>query len=158
MEKLQLKQEWWLREKDKENYRGQKINCGMVVELIENGKKIDILLPSSIYHLKVTENFYGFSEESILAGAHIIPNELLEFEIYNRSDWKRKGIRIKKLAHKRYQVEVYTKDWVSDSYSQPKINMKEIIDGKALKRKLENINSVFEPYPFLSMPFGNCFD
>jgi len=158
-DKIQWKQEWRLSPREKSNYYGNVLHRDMVVELTDDIKKINVVLPSEKLNFESNGNFYGFANRSLLVGAHVIPGLLLEFEVcsYLASENKTK-VKIRKISPKEYSVEVYSKEYTGCGLYSPPTDIKEILFKSELSKKLLNIKEVFEAYPFLALPLGNCFD
>lgn len=158
-DKTQWKQEWRLSLRNKGNYHGQVLNGDKVVELTDDNKKINVILPEGELNFESNSNFYGFANRCILISAHVIPNELLEFEVcsYLAREDKTK-VKIQKISSNEYSVEVYSKEYAGSKVYSPLKDIKEVLTKEDLSKKLLNIKDVFEAYPFLILPLGNCFD
>ena len=148
-DKIQWKQEWRLSQR----------NYNRVVELTDDNKKINVILPGEELNFESNADFYGFANRCILTSAHVIPNELLEFEVCSYSARKNKTkVKIRKMRSNEYSVEVYSKEYTGNGLYSPPKDIKEVLTKEVLIKKLVNIKDVFEAYPFLELPLGNCFD
>lgn len=158
-DKIQWKQEWRLSPREKTNYQGDVLHRDKVVELTDDNKKIKVILPEEELNFEANGDFYGFANRSILISAHVIPDVLLEFEVcsYLARDQKTK-VKIRKISPKEYSVEVYSKEYTGYGLYSPEKDIKEILLKSELSKKLLNIKEVFEAYPFLELPLGNCFN
>lgn len=158
-DKIQWKQEWRLLSRNKTNYYGNVLYRYKVVELTDDNKKINVILPEEELNFKSSHYFYGFANCCILISAHVIPNELLEFEVcsYLARENKTK-VKIQKISSNEYSVEVYSKEYTESRLYSPLEDIKEVLSKEDLSKKLLNIQDVFEVYPFLVLPLGNCFD
>lgn len=158
-DKIQWKQEWRLSPREKTNYQGDVLHRDKVVELTDDNKKIKVILPEEELNFEANGDFYGFANRSILVSAHVIPNELLEFVVCSYLARKDEtNVKIQKISSNEYLVEVYSKEYKEAGiYSPPKGIMK-VLTKAELTEKLSNIKDVFEAYPFLALPLGNCFD
>ena len=157
-DKILWKQEWKLLQNEKRNYSGWVLHREMLLKLTDDGKMFDVHLPQKEIYFEANGDFYGFANRSILNSARSIPNQFLEFEVCNCIERECKTkVLIKKLNSNEYSVEVYSKEYRRYGYYQPEQYIKEILDKDTLNKKLENITQNFEAYPFLLLPFGNCF-
>ena len=158
-DKIQWKQEWRLSPREKSNYYGDVLHKDKVVELTDDNKKINVVLPEEELNFEANADFYGFANRSILISAHVIPNELLEFEVcsYLARENKTK-VKIQKISSNEYLVEVYSKEYTGYGLHSSSQDIKEVLTKADLSKKLLSIKEVFEAYPFLELPLGNCFD
>lgn len=158
-DKIQWKQEWRLSLRNKTNYYGNVLHRDMAVELTDDNKKINVILPEEELNFESNSDFYGFANRCILISAHVVPNELLEFEVcsYLARENKTK-VKIQKISSNEYLVEVYSKEYTGSGLYSPLQDIKEVLTKADLSKKLLNIKDVFEAYPFLVLPLGNCFD
>lgn len=159
LEKLQLKKEWKLSPNIIRNYYGGVIYGQLMVTITDDKCKHDVILPKGERIFLTSSDFYGFANRSRLEYAHIIPNELLEFKISSCLDFNIKNeVSIKKINSNQYEVKIYSEKYESRYVSSPEVNIKETLNEEMMKEKLALIPDVFEAYPFLILPFGNCFD
>ena len=158
-DKIQWKQEWRISPKNHYNYYGQVIRRDWVVELTDDDKKINVILPEEELNFESNVDFYGFANRCILTSAHVIPNELLEFEVcsYLARENETK-VKIRMMRSNEYSVEVYSKEYTGNGLYSPQKDIKEVLTKSELIKKLVNIQDVYEAYPFLVLPLGNCFD
>lgn len=158
LDKIQWKQEWRLSPRNKGNYYGDVLHTDKVVELTDGNKRIEVILSEKELNFESNSNFYGFANRCILISAHVIPNELLEFEVcsYLVRECKTK-VKIQKVTSNEYSVEVYSKEYTGRRLYCPPKDIKEFLTKEDLCKKLLNIKGVFEAYPFLVLPLGNCF-
>lgn len=159
MDKIHWKKEWRLSPRETKNYYGSVLHKDMVVELIDDREKFTVVLYEEEFNFEANGNFFDFADRSRLISAHVIPNELLEFEVcsYLASENKTK-VTIKKISSNEYSVEVYSKEYTGYGLHSPCKDIKEVFNKEELRKKLLNIKDVFEAYPFLVLPLGNCFD
>lgn len=158
-DKIQWKQEWRLSPRNKTNYYDDVLHRDNVVELTDDNKKINVILTEEELNFESNSDFYGFAKRCILISAHVIPNELLEFEVcsYLARENKTK-VKIQKISSNEYSVQVYSKEYTGSGLYSPLKDIKEVLTKEDLSKKLLNIKDVFEAYPFLVLPLGNCFD
>lgn len=159
-EKIQLKKEWQLSLDTTRNYYGQELHRERIVKITDGEYKCDVILSAKKKIVFLSDpDFYGSANRSFLERAHIIPNELLEVETCSciESECKTK-ITIKKIDSNKYSVEIYSKEYNGRSLHSPEVNIKETMNKEMLDERLKHIPDVFEVYPFLSLPLGNCFD
>ena len=159
IDKIQWKKEWRLSSRVEKDYYGSVLHKDMIVELTDDNGKITVVLYEGEFNFEANGNFFGFADRSRIISAHVIPNELLEFEVcsYLSSENKTK-VTIKKIGSNEYLVEVYSKEYTGYGLHSPRKDIKEVLAGEELRKKLLNIQGVFEAYPFLVLPLGNCFD
>lgn len=159
IDKIKWQQEWRLLQREERNYYRDVLHRDMVVELTDGDEKITVVLNKEKFNFEANGKFFGFADRSRIISAHVIPGELLEFEVcsYLASENKTK-VTIKKISSDEYLVQVYSKEYTGYGLYSPCKDIKEVFNKEELRKKLLNIKDVFEAYPFLVLPLGNCFD
>lgn len=158
-DKIQWKQEWRLLQRDKKNYYGNVLHTDKIVKLTDDNKTINVILPEEELNFESNSDFYGFANRCILISAHVIPNELLEFEVCSYLERENTTeVKIQKISSNEYSIEIYSEEYTGGTYYSPQKDIKEVLTKTDLSKKLLNIPDVFEAYPFLVLTLGNCFD
>lgn len=150
-EVAQIKKEWSI------DYREEGYIRRPFIRIVDGKESIEVFLSTNPQILNANGNFYGFADESILREAHVIPGQLLSFTIHSAlSERIKSEVTISKQMDS-YSVVIYSAEYNDCCFYSPKKDIKEILTGKELAEKLNNIEPTFMPYPFLQLPFGNCF-
>jgi len=159
-EKMQLKKEWRLSERIRRNGFGSVVDRDFLLKVADHDEGIcTIIHPSEKIVFNTEGKFYGFAQRSLFQSVHVIPDELLQFEIcsYNIPEHKT-AVTIKKICSNEYSVEIYAKEFKGSGYYCPEQNVKELLNKEMLLEKLKHIPGEFQVFPFLYLPFGNCFN
>ena len=152
-EKFKLEKEWRL-------YREEEWGrpTHLIVEIIDDTENVEIALNSNRIDFRISGSFYGWAPESYLTSAHVVPGKLLEFELSCKLDMGCKyEITIKKEDSDSYSITIYSPKYESRHMFIPETNISEILSRDQLNTKLSCLIATFSVYPFLDLPFGNCF-
>lgn len=154
-----MKKEWKLLSRSYYNHCTPRNGRSIIVELTFDNAEISVILPEDELNFESNGDFYGFANRNILTSVHVIPNELLEFDVCSYISRENKTkVKIQKVCSNQYSVAVYSKGYISGGGYCPPKDINEVLDKAELTKKLANIKDVFNPYPFLVLPLGNCFD
>ena len=145
--------EWTLQERVRRNYYGHVIHREWLVGLVDD-KRIEIVLNREGDIPIWTKGLYLLADHNYLVEAHVIPQSLLKFKVANCIYPKDvTAVSIEKIDEDKY---IYTCKSAGSLHSSP-IDIKEFWTQLCLNKALEGVTPIFEAYPILHLPFGNCF-
>lgn len=153
IEAMKWSKEWTLQERVSRNDYGHVIHQEWLVGLIDD-KRIEIVLNRKGYIPIWTKGLYPLANINYLVEAHVIPQSLLKFKVASCIDLKDvTSVSIEKTGETEY---VYTCKSLGSRHS-PQMDIKEFWPPDCLNKALEGVTPIFEAYPILLLPFGNCF-
>ncbi len=147
MEKVQLKNSWRL------FYKGDGYAVTPVVRIADREEEaVEVVMNNRKLKISTCGEFYGLPPESTLEEACIVPGILFEFQIRVLKSKYRVALSRCPEVENAYSLSMYIK---GEDYETNIVG--KILSPDEVRAIMQHFEDTFNPYPFLQLPFGNCF-